>query len=251
MKSLTRSAPRFNSLPSKMVGFDPKSGPGGASSHQTLGAPTDPNLPHPHHRHFVMAGFSSGCMTRFLCHPLDVLKIRFQLQIEPISKASANSKYRTVTQTFSCIVREESLYALWKGHVSAQILSGIYGNCRNILWMPNLMHPFSYPQIQDVYTFLHLKCLPNLLGTFSSRTSVTSRTLMQCKLSRWFTFCVVQCPAVPQPFFPIPSMWSAPESSHSRRIQKLISTRDTLSKLSAEWRDFLAFTVDFCHLSCK
>ncbi len=83
--------------------------------------------PHPHQRHFVVAGFSSGCMTRFLCHPLDVLKIRFQLQIEPISRASSVSKYRTVSQTFSCIVREESMAALWKGHVSAQILSGIYG----------------------------------------------------------------------------------------------------------------------------
>lgn len=66
-------------------------------------------------------------MTRFLCHPLDVLKIRFQLQVEPISRYSAASKYRTVSQTFSCIVREESPAALWKGHVSAQILSGIYG----------------------------------------------------------------------------------------------------------------------------
>ena len=77
--------------------------------------------------HFVVAGFTSGCLTRFLCHPLDVLKIRFQLQIEPISRDSAVSKYRTVGQTFQCIIREESMYALWKGHVSAQLLSGIYG----------------------------------------------------------------------------------------------------------------------------
>lgn len=32
-----------------------------------------------------------------------------------------------MSQTFACIIREEKFKALWKGHVSAQILSAIYG----------------------------------------------------------------------------------------------------------------------------
>lgn len=81
---------------------------------------------------YVIAGFTSGCMTRFFCQPLDVVKIRFQLQVEPISRSSSVSKYRSLTQTFVCIIREESIIALWKGHIPAQILSGIYGNLHDL-----------------------------------------------------------------------------------------------------------------------
>lgn len=35
-----------------------------------------------------MCGSVSGVFTRLLIQPLDVLKIRFQLQVEPISKVS-------------------------------------------------------------------------------------------------------------------------------------------------------------------
>lgn len=97
-------------------------------NHQINSKPSSSyDIGQPHQRHFALAGLSSGCLTRFLCQPLDVLKIRLQLQIEPISRTSESSKYRSVAQTFTCIIREESLFALWKGHVSAQILSGIYG----------------------------------------------------------------------------------------------------------------------------
>lgn len=76
---------------------------------------------------YAIAGFTSGCTTRFFCQPLDVVKIRFQLQVEPISRSSSVSKYRSLTQTLVCIIQEESIFALWKGHIPAQILSGIYG----------------------------------------------------------------------------------------------------------------------------
>ena len=78
-------------------------------------------------RENILAGVGSSCVTRFICHPLDVLKIRFQLQVEPIKRGSANSKYRSIFQTFSVIIKEESLRALWKGHISGQVLSGLYG----------------------------------------------------------------------------------------------------------------------------
>lgn len=77
---------------------------------------------------YMFAGSASGVITRLLCQPLDVLKIRFQLQVEPIKKnITTNSKYRSVLQATNLIVREEGIKALWKGHVPGQLLSISYG----------------------------------------------------------------------------------------------------------------------------
>ena len=38
-------------------------------------------------RHSLLAGIVSGVLTRTCIEPLDVLKIRFQLQVEPINQA--------------------------------------------------------------------------------------------------------------------------------------------------------------------
>ncbi|XP_028163750.1 mitochondrial thiamine pyrophosphate carrier-like [Ostrinia furnacalis] len=74
----------------------------------------------------AVAGGASGAITRAIAQPLDVLKIRFQLQLEPI-KHGSNSKYNSVVQAVSSIVKEEGLYALWSGHVPAQFLSISFG----------------------------------------------------------------------------------------------------------------------------
>ena len=74
-----------------------------------------------------VAGAASGFITRSIVQPLDVLKIRFQLQVEPIRKSSPNSKYKSFTQATGVIIREEGLSSLWKGHVPAQFLSMGYG----------------------------------------------------------------------------------------------------------------------------
>ncbi|XP_078047238.1 mitochondrial thiamine pyrophosphate carrier [Augochlora pura] len=74
----------------------------------------------------ALAGAISGFLTRFICQPLDVIKIRFQLQVEPIENTLI-SKYHSIPQTFFLIFKEEGIYALWKGHVPAQLLSIVYG----------------------------------------------------------------------------------------------------------------------------
>ncbi|CAG2174240.1 unnamed protein product, partial [Oppiella nova] len=73
------------------------------------------------------AGALSGCATRFVTQPFDVIKIRFQLQLEPIHRKSTTSKYRSIGQTVRTIAAEEGLSGLWKAHLCAQLLSCVYG----------------------------------------------------------------------------------------------------------------------------
>ncbi|XP_076671939.1 mitochondrial thiamine pyrophosphate carrier [Andrena cerasifolii] len=79
-----------------------------------------------HNSDHAVAGAISGFVTRFACQPLDVVKIRFQLQVEPIGDHHV-SKYRSLTQALFLILKEEGIFAFWKGHVPAQLLSVVYG----------------------------------------------------------------------------------------------------------------------------
>ncbi|XP_013172030.1 PREDICTED: mitochondrial thiamine pyrophosphate carrier-like [Papilio xuthus] len=72
----------------------------------------------------AFAGGAAGAVTRAIAQPLDVLKIRFQLQTEPIK---LGSKYSSMIQGLSSIVKEEGFFALWSGHIPAQLLSISYG----------------------------------------------------------------------------------------------------------------------------
>uniref|UniRef100_A0A0N5A5X3 Mitochondrial thiamine pyrophosphate carrier n=1 Tax=Parastrongyloides trichosuri TaxID=131310 RepID=A0A0N5A5X3_PARTI len=73
----------------------------------------------------ITSGFLTGTATRVLIQPLDVLKIRFQLQEEP-TRGEGSGKYRGIMQAIRTIYREEGIKAFWKGHVPAQLLSQVY-----------------------------------------------------------------------------------------------------------------------------
>ncbi|KAK5856388.1 hypothetical protein PBY51_007989 [Eleginops maclovinus] len=75
----------------------------------------------------ALAGSAAGMVTRALISPLDVLKIRFQLQIERVSSHIHKGKYRGLFQATRCIYSEEGVSAFWKGHVPAQLLSICFG----------------------------------------------------------------------------------------------------------------------------
>jgi len=77
-----------------------------------------------HIRQFVdvdaVAGAFAGCISRLVVQPLDVIKIRLQVQVE---SSMMSQKYSSARQAFSSIIREEGLKGLWRGTVPAQMLS--------------------------------------------------------------------------------------------------------------------------------
>eukprot|EP00053_Salpingoeca_punica_P009636 m.86622 g.86622 ORF g.86622 m.86622 type:complete len:353 (-) comp15101_c0_seq2:488-1546(-) len=79
----------------------------------------------------TLAGAISGAVTRATLSPLDVIKIRLQLQLEPVSHTKVatwghSSKYKGILHCLRVIVREEGVRGLWKGHVIGQMLSVSY-----------------------------------------------------------------------------------------------------------------------------
>ncbi|XP_062515950.1 mitochondrial thiamine pyrophosphate carrier-like [Corticium candelabrum] len=82
-------------------------------------------------RDYALAGALAGAVTRATVSPLDVLKIRFQLQVENFRHNRAfqerTPKYRGLLQAVQVILQEEGVRAFWKGHIPGQLLSIVYG----------------------------------------------------------------------------------------------------------------------------
>ncbi|XP_041000903.1 mitochondrial thiamine diphosphate carrier 2-like isoform X2 [Juglans microcarpa x Juglans regia] len=75
------------------------------------------------------AGAISGGISRMVTSPLDVIKIRFQVQLEPTSSWamlpsnwSGTSKYTGMFQATKDILREEGLAGFWRGNVPALLM---------------------------------------------------------------------------------------------------------------------------------
>ncbi|CAK8563675.1 unnamed protein product [Lathyrus sativus] len=77
------------------------------------------------------AGAISGGISRTVTSPLDVIKIRFQVQLEPTSSwallrkdlvITAPSKYTGMLQASKDILREEGFKGFWRGNVPALLM---------------------------------------------------------------------------------------------------------------------------------
>jgi solute carrier family 25 thiamine pyrophosphate transporter 19 len=71
----------------------------------------------------MCAGLFAGVVSRCLVAPLDVLKIRFQLQA---TLRGASPVYAGVASSAVRIVREEGVRALWRGNAAALTLWGVF-----------------------------------------------------------------------------------------------------------------------------
>jgi len=80
-----------------------------------------------------LAGAISGGISRTVTSPLDVIKIRFQVQLEPTSSwallrkdlasaTAAASKYTGMLQATKDILREEGVQGFWRGNVPALLM---------------------------------------------------------------------------------------------------------------------------------
>jgi solute carrier family 25 thiamine pyrophosphate transporter 19 len=111
----------------------------------------DPSKKNLQQSDYALASCASSVTTRCVAQPFDVLKIRFQLQVEPISKVNPNSKYRGLTQATIRIAKEEGVFALWKGHVPGQVLSIIYGTAQfaTFEYLTKLSWKYTHPNGVD------------------------------------------------------------------------------------------------------
>ncbi|QDS68081.1 mitochondrial thiamine pyrophosphate transporter [Venturia effusa] len=79
----------------------------------------------------VTAGAVAGLVSRFCVAPLDVIKIRLQLQIhslsDPLNRPPPGTPiYKGITGTLKQILKEEGIFALWKGNIPAEGLYVFY-----------------------------------------------------------------------------------------------------------------------------
>ncbi|CAF3590024.1 unnamed protein product, partial [Fusarium graminearum] len=79
----------------------------------------------------VAAGGIAGLVSRFVVAPLDVIKIRLQLQPHSLPSQVAALRngpaYRGAFATLKHILKHEGLTGLWKGNVPAELLYVCYG----------------------------------------------------------------------------------------------------------------------------
>jgi len=80
----------------------------------------------------VAAGAVAGLVSRFCIAPLDVVKIRLQLQPHSLSDplsyhGHSGPVYKGAFPTLKAIVKQEGITALWKGNIPAELLYVAYG----------------------------------------------------------------------------------------------------------------------------
>lgn len=86
-----------------------------------------------------MSGAVAGLVSRFCIAPLDVVKIRLQLQVHSLSDPLScdgikGPTYKGVFHTLTTIRRQEGIRALWKGNIPAELLYVCYGGCQFVAY---------------------------------------------------------------------------------------------------------------------
>ncbi|KAJ5091115.1 hypothetical protein NUU61_005985 [Penicillium alfredii] len=106
-------------------------------------------------RQVVLAGGTAGLISRFCIAPLDVVKIRLQLQIHSLSDPDSHRSvrgpiYKGTLSTMRAIVRQEGITGLWKGNIPAEMMYVCYGAVQFTAYRSTtqalaLLHPYRLP----------------------------------------------------------------------------------------------------------
>lgn len=114
-------------------------------------------------RQVVVAGAVAGLVSRFVIAPLDVIKIRLQLQIhslsDPLSVRDVNGPvYKGTLGTLKQILREEGVTGLWKGNIPAELMYLTYGSVQfsSYAYMSHLLEslPSAYALPSSATSFI-------------------------------------------------------------------------------------------------
>ncbi|KAH8291382.1 hypothetical protein KR054_011065, partial [Drosophila jambulina] len=127
----------------------------------------------------AIAGATTGALTRVVTHPFDVLKIRFQIQVEPLSDRD-NWKYRGILQSFRKVYVEEGARGLMRGHSSGQVMSISYAIVQYWSYerFRNLARTVSY--LEEHPSLRHFLCggFSGCMGAMASQPFDVVRTLV-------------------------------------------------------------------------
>ncbi|CAN9309348.1 unnamed protein product [Alternaria alternata] len=107
-------------------------------------------------RQVVVAGAVAGLVSRFVIAPLDVIKIRLQLQIhslsDPLSVRHVQGPvYKGTIGTLKQILHEEGVTELWKGNIPAELMYLTYGSAQFSAytyvshWLETIPAPYTLP----------------------------------------------------------------------------------------------------------
>ncbi|KAF4581133.1 Mitochondrial thiamine pyrophosphate carrier 1 [Ophiocordyceps camponoti-floridani] len=102
-----------------------------AESDRSESAVRSPSRPQGTKLQVVSAGAIAGLVSRFVIAPLDVVKIRLQLQSSSLSDPLGHPQrqapvHQGTVATLRHIVRHEGLTALWKGNIPAELMYVCY-----------------------------------------------------------------------------------------------------------------------------
>ena len=76
----------------------------------------------------ALAGAASGFIARLVVSPLDVLKVRMQVQVGSLGRTHSKDYYKTVTQALRLILKDEGIRGLWKGSIPGVLLWAPYNS---------------------------------------------------------------------------------------------------------------------------
>lgn len=114
----------------------------------------------------LLCGATAGMTSRMVVAPLDVIKIRFQIQ----SETGGMYNYGTVTRAFRTIIRNEGALALWKGNIPALLMVTPYASIQlaSFYQISSYFTPNSMREIPPLHLTVGVGALSSTIATLAT-----------------------------------------------------------------------------------